>query len=404
MKINFKKLFAFAASLSVSGFLFALETGGLFTNDTKFANVEKGESLKLDQKNGLNLWLRTPISEDGTSYFVTEGSFKTEFDASESDSDEKFKLTLDLDLCKLVLKKQLDESSLLFSAGRFYFSDLSGLVLSQNADGAQLDFTASRFGVSVYAAYTGLLNAKNISIIDDSATTKAKEVYTLADKYVLAGLQFSLPNLFAGQSIALEGLGTFCLDSDDYDTYNRIYATISLSGPVVSTASLYYNLSSTFGFAKFDDGTSDESANGNLTKASVSWYPDFKSASVSLNGVYASGSQGAFDGFIGFTSQTAVEDLTEAEYSGLLKLGLSGSIKPIDTLLASLNTDLVFDASESLEFAGFQYSLGCNWQIVSDVSAGASFSQFIGSGDYADTGNNLGGNKTQLKISASIAF
>lgn len=401
MKRSLKTLLACAAALSLAQLAFAIETGGLLTDDTKFANVEKDGSLKLNQKNGVNLWLRQPLNQSGTSYFAAEGAFQTEYDASAEDSDDKLKLYADLNLFKLVLKKEFDSGDLQFSLGRFYNADLSGLVYAQNGDGAKLDANISRFAVSLFGAYTGLLNAKNITILDDDTpdlTDKSKTVYVLANKYVVGGLTVSLPHITASQTVSLEGFGAFSLEST---TYNRFYGTVSLDGPIVSP--VFYTISSTLGFAKYDD---EDMVKGNLTKVSISAYPDFKSMSVSLNGVYASGTQGPFEAFQGFTSSTAVNSLLEPEYSAVTKLGLSATIKPIPTLLVSAGGDIIFDAGagddgDEIKQAGFQYSLGANWQVVSDVSLGVSFGQYIGKDDYADT---IGENKTQLKISAAIAF
>lgn len=63
------------------------------------------------------------------------------------------------------------------------------------------------------------------------------------------------------------------------------------------------------------------------------------------------------------------------------------------------------DDKDKIEQAGFLYSAGFNFQALSDVSLGVSFTQFIGKGDYSDKGyGDIGGNKTQLKITAAIAF
>ncbi|MBQ9205371.1 MAG: hypothetical protein IJ158_01500 [Treponema sp.] len=407
MKILPKKLFFVFSLLSTASLAFSFETGGLFTNDTKFANVEKDGGLKLDQKNGLNLWARQPFNEDGTSYFSAEGSFQTEYDASQSDSDEKFKLYADINLFKFVFQKELDSGNLILSLGRFYNSDLSETVYTQNGDGAKVEFSVSKISFSAFGAYTGLLNAKNITILDnDAPELKAKTPYTLANKYVVGGVTFALPHIFASQTVALEGFAAFGLEDT---TYNRFYGTLALNGPIVSP--VFYSVSTTFGFAKIEDGDTGDTENlkGNLTKISISAYPDFKSMSVSLNGVYASGAQGSLDAFTGFTSGAAANSLDEPEYSGILKGGLSATIKPISNVLVSLSGDIVFDAAagdkqDEIKAAGFQYSLGANWQIVSDVSLGLNFGQFIGTDDYSDASTRVGGNKTELKISAAIAF
>ena len=401
-----KKSLICAFALASAGMLSALETGGLVTNDTTFANEEKDGSLKLNQKNGASLWLRAPLSEDGSSYFSAEGSFTSEYIASEEDSDKKLKLTLDATLFKLVLQKQLDSAEINFSAGRFYNSDLTGIIYTQNGDGAKIEAAFPRFEITAFGAYTGLLNAKNVTIIDfpesseltPDLTDKEKTLYVTTKKFVVGSLTFTLPNIFANQTIAMEGLGAFSLESTKY---NRVYGTLALTGPIVSP--MFYNLSSSIGMFKYEDSDWEKS---NLTTASISVYPDFKSMSLSLNGLYASGSQGSFKPFQGFTSGTAVSSLLEPEYTALAKAGLSASIKPVQNVLLAASGDIVFDAAagdegDKIEQAGFEYSVSVNIQALSDVSLGAGLTQYIGKEDYEGT---IGASKTQIKISAAIAF
>ena len=381
-----KTLLACLGVLSLSSLAFGFETGGLISNDTTFKG---NDELKLDQTDTATLWGRTALNDDGSSYFVVEGSFKTEYDDGIPNSDDKLKLTLDFSLVKLVLKQELDEGTLTFSAGRFFNSDLSGIVFAQNADGVKATYEAARFELSGYAAYTGLLNAKNVTILDDMPPElDSKKVYVLANKYVVGGLTFSLPHIVKSQTISLEGFGAFGLEDD---SFNRFYGTLALSGPLVSP--VFYELSSTLGFANPIDGY-DMS---NLSKISITAYPSFKSMSISLNGVYASGKQVSFEAFQGFTSSTAAECLSEPEYSGIAKAGLAATIKPIEQLLLSLSGDAVFSAEKDIEYYGFQYAAALTWQVVSDVSMGASFGQFFGKDNSDD-------DKTQLKITANIAF
>ena len=83
-------------------------------------------------------------------------------------------------------------------------------------------------------------------------------------------------------------------------------------------------------------------------------------------------------------------------------LALDASIKPVQNLLINAAGDIVYlydDTDEKFKQVGFQYMAGVNYQLLSDVSLGASFGQFIGTSDYKDAMN-----KTQLKITAVIAF
>lgn len=389
--------------ISASALAFSLETGGLLANDSTFANKEKDGKPKLLQKNNVNLWLRAPFNEDGSTYLAAEGQFRTEYDTDSDIEESSKKLTLagDVTLFKFVLKNELDSGDIQFSAGRFYNADLSGLIYAQNGDGIKLDANISRFGLSLYGAYTGLLNAKNVTIIEkkeDNApalTDKKKKLYVLANKYAVGGITFSLNNIVANQTISVEGFGGFSLESTKY---NRFYGTLALNGPIV--APIFYEVSSTMGFSSYDKGDMEK---GNLTKGSISVYPDFNSMSLSLTGSYASGGKkGGIREFKGFTSQTAVNWLNDAEYSGLIKGGVMASIKPLGNILLNASGDLVFkynDTDEKFEQAGFQYSAGLNCQALSDVSFGASITQFIGKDDTYNVYN-----KTQIKLTASIAF
>lgn len=397
MKVTLKNVFAVISALAIAQSVFALETGGLLTNDSKFLNAEKDGSLKLDQKNGINLWFRNPVSQDGSSYIAGEGSFLFEKDMRIEDSEKQLKLYADLNLLKLVAKKELESGNLVFSAGRFYNSDLSGLVYTQNGDGVKLEASLSGVEFSVFGAYTGLLNAKNITILgnDTDLTDKEKTVYVMANKFAVGALTLSLPYFAANQTLSIEGVGALSLESTKF---NRFYGTVALNGPLFTP--VFYNISSTMGFAKYDE---EDMVKGNLTKGAISVYPDFKSMSFSLNGLYASGKQGSFEAFQGFTSNTAVNSLKEDEYSGIALAGISASIKPVENFLFFAGADIVFDTlageeQKSIERSGLQYSAGFNWQVVSDVSLGANLSQFIGKDDYADY------NRTQFRITAAIAF
>ena len=400
MKTQIKKFFFTLATFSLAQFAFTLETGGLFTNDTDFSNKKKDGDLELTQKNAVNLWLKQPVSQDGLSYFTAEGEFRTEYNDYIKDSDKKLTLAADVSLFKLVISQELEQGDIKISAGRFYNEDLSGLVYAQNGDGAKAEVALERFNISLFGAYTGLLNAKNVTLIgplQPKLTKKEKTLYVVSKKFGVGALTFELPYFFQNQTLALEGLGAFSLESTKW---NRFYATGALSGPIVSP--VFYNVSSTLGFSKYDKA---DMTKGNLTKASISVYPDFKSMSVSLNGLYASGGEkGSIKAFEGFTSGTADESLTEPEYTEIAKIGLSGTIKPIPTLLISAGGDIVFDTAggdndDKIKNKGFQYTAGVTCKAASDVSVGASVAQFIGTKDYKDANN-----KTQFKITAAIAF
>ena len=79
-------------------------------------------------------------------------------------------LLLDLGLFKLGGVFKLGENLLQLNLGRFYTSDVTGIIMTQTADGVQGAFTSSMFKASLYAAYTGLTNAR-FGIINDGPSS-----------------------------------------------------------------------------------------------------------------------------------------------------------------------------------------------------------------------------------------
>lgn len=414
--------FAVAAML-VANAAFAVDFGGLL-NNTTIIKTNKKHDFKLDQKDSASVWFKTVFDETGMNYFIAEAvyDFERDFDADQTTN------IIDSDLFKLNLGKKLANGKIGLSAGRFFYSDLSGLVFAQNADGVLFNYSGNRFDVSVYGAYTGLLNALNVKMItsergdyvrdtdriDDTYDNsfyrfKAAEgdkdkVYDLAEQYAVGGLTVTLPNLFARQTVAAQFIGAFRLEKE---LFNRMYATLSLNGPIAG--SLYYNASSTFGFTKFHTHAAEVA---NLSKVNIDYYFNKFDAAVGANAVYASGDRGFLMGFTGVTSMNPTLSLADIEYSGIFKFGLSSSVKFIKNLQICGACDMVFDVSNghakkpegAFELAGindsntgFQYSANVNWQLLSDVLLSANVSQFFAK-------NNEDIKKTTFGIRAVISF
>ena len=119
-----------------------------------------------------------------------------------------------------------------------------------------------------------------------------------------------------------------------------------------------------------------------------------------MSALYASGSNGPFEAFRGFTkiaAYNAFNDLT-AQHTGIFKGSLSASIKPLGSLLIYAGADIIINAAtSSIGYKGFQYNIGANWQIFSDLCAGLSMLQYI---DKDDSNND----KVQFSLNASITF
>ena len=384
----FKKILLLGAALALSFSSFAVDFGGALRNTTSFKG-NSFSSLKLDQTDDLNLWLKIPFTKSGNVYLTAEALYEFEYDQSA----EKVYNKLDLDLFKLSASLKAGSCAISINAGRFMFADLSGIAFRQNADGAYFGFDTNYFSASIYGAYTGLLNANLVTILDNPADPHSADKdlpYDLAQKYVVGAATISLPRLAKTQNLSAQFLGTFKVDGK---SYNRMYATLSLSGPIYKT--FFYNLASTLGMYSFDGGSIDIS---NLSQLKFSLFLPFKDLSFNLGGLYASGSQGPFEGFRGFTKATAYNAFSEPQHTGIVKGSFSASIKPVNILLLSAGCDLILNAAtSSIDYKGFQYNFGADVQILSDIRAGLSFLQYLDK-------NNSNEDKVQISLNASITF
>lgn len=391
MKFNLiaKKTFLAAALFGLAfGAAFALDFGGAFSNFTRVKG-KNFSNLKLDQIDDLTGWIRVPIKKDGSSYFVGQALYEFEYDASV----EKAYNRLDINLAKYVNQWNVGGSPLTLHAGRFIFSDVTGLIMNQNCDGAYVSYEFPRVSAFAYAGYTGLLNAGTVKMQNnklDPFDYNTSSVYQLAEKYLVFATGATVPNLFSTQTLSAQFLATFKLGGK---SFNRMYATIDMAGPIYKT--LYYDASATLGLQSFDGGSMEVT---NLTRADLKYFIPFKDLAVGVGAVYASGNKSGDNAFTGFTKIDAFFAMNEPQYTSLLKLCATASIKPISSLLAKAGTGVVFSfAKESGFYKGFEWSLGAEWQIVSDAGVGATFQQYI-EADNSDM------SKVQLSVNAFLTF
>ena len=156
--------------------------------------------------------------------------------------------------------------------------------------------------------------------------------------------------------------------------YNRTYLTLFMNGPIAKN--LFYTLTSSLAF---------NGGIANLSVAELSYYPNFMSASIVFNATYASGETGSIKAFESFSSNSATYAYSLPEYTNLLKFGLRGSLKPLDSLYTTLGTDLVLDSGSDFGFRGIQWDAGLKYQIFTDLQAGFTAKQFI---DFKNDANN----------------
>lgn len=359
MKTNssIKKITAVLFSALICSTVFAFDFGFLITDDTNF-KTDENTKYYVDQKNDASAWIKIPFTKNAKSYFTAEAIYKFEFKSNTNTATHY----LDLNLFKFVYSKELKNGSIELNAGRFFTADLSGLIFSQNSDGIFVNYKSDFINASLLASYTGLLNGNVVKQVNAPSYSgpDSKKIYAFQDKYIFAMATVGLQSLFADQNLSVQLLGGFDLSRF---TYNRFYATLSLDGPIYKN--LIYSLS----------GTCAIVANGSAVKVSpfvnakIGYY--FKKGSVSASCIFAG------KDFDGFSSQTALNSFKEPEYKALIKTGLGGTFKPFDTLLVNAQVNFAFDGTKNYEAKGIEYSIGADFQVLSDVLVGLSWQQYF---------------------------
>lgn len=379
--------------LCISVAAFAFDFGGEIDNISKFADENTEDGLKLDQKNNASLWINIPFGQT-SNYLLLKGRYQFEKDFGEETTTN----ALDIELAQAVF----NENGFNLSVGRFYNTDLSGYVFSQQGDGASLSYSTPGFSAAAYGFYTGLLNSQFVTILDPEYEADDDAVYDLNPKYLVSGVRASLLSFLGGEhSVSAEVSLAARLEGD---SYNRLYAEGKLEGPLFM-AGLFYDVTGVVEFSKYsvdDTDDNDGSETDFLAGANLYFYPGFKDSVIKAGTVFASGADtdknSSKNGFIGFTSMTAVNSLSEPEYNGIFKTGLSASLKPAPSFRLGAGADLIFDtADSSFDYTGFQYNADLDWQIASDVYAGAGLTQYFGKDNSDD-------DKTAITLRAAITF
>lgn len=346
--------------------VFAIEWGGLFNETGKLSfgkqtgELEEVASISVRQSNGISLWCTVPFKSDLSWYMTTQASYKYYYDFTLLGNNITH--IADLDLLKLNGTIKTSNGSFLVAAGRYIVMDNSGKVFSQNCDGLTLKYTTPFVSTSVYAGYTGLLNANNVSILNDEALPdNGKETfmpfYTKVHGYVPLTLSVDFPSLFLNQAVSVQAEAFLDVEKvEDKDLFNRYYGTLSLSGPFGGP--FYYSLVSVF-------GTTDFASLMNLSALSFQMYVD--SISLKIGVEYASGAQGPFSPFIGFDSNPAYNSIYSPEYSGVLLPGIDFTFTK-NQFCFMLNGKLVLGMPEdSITVKGINLNLKSYINIFSDM-------------------------------------
>ena len=381
-----KKIFKIvAAAFMASGVLYALDWGGKISDDTAFSD-NSPSSLKVRQSNTAILWLTVPLGSKNNDYFAAEALYNFKYDKTEGVKKPVTHI-VDLSLLKFSINRTFGKKGLSINIGRYFIADATFTVFSQTSDGIAAAYEDDTFSISAYAGYTGLLNAKNTTIINAPNHRQKDEndsVYALSAHYIPAGAVFMLPNVFANQRLTVQGWGF--VDLNGY-SFNRFYLSAGLDGNLLNNLS--YNLSLTMGTTNFETIS-------NLSKLRFLYYP-LHFLSIYTSALYASGKNGALSPFTGFTSQSADLSNADIQYSSVLKFEAGAALSLFNKAIAFAALSAVLNIPEQkADYKGFQYQAGCRWNIFDDVQAGISFEQFFGKASVDD--------KTTVSVNAAFVF
>lgn len=377
--MKFSKALAFLAILAAGSLAMAAEFGGIISNSTKF----QGDSgLNAFQDNCLDLWIRTPFTNDGSIYFATEGTVEFEYKQVENFSGLKY----DLPLFKFGVNKEIAKSSIQFSCGRFYSADSTGFIFSQPMDGAYFALNLPGIQLSAEAAYTGLINSRKVVLLDKNAEGMSEAPvsfangYNLSENYIVGYGKISFPYLIANQTVFLDATTVIGIAGNEENT--RHYGTLGFNGQIAKC--VFYNVSST---AEFIQDTKDLA---NLSTLNISIYPNFWNSQIAVNAVYASGK------YCSLTSSVVSKAISEPETRGIFKSGIYTSVKPFNNLLIMAQADILFNTDQTFDYNGFQWQAEVKTNIFTDFEISGGAFQFLGA---KPEDNNFG-----LKITAALSF
>ncbi len=397
--------FLFGAFLFSAIPVFALETGALIEGSVRawsndWGKVEKAKDAELETKETFTLNAKQSLNESGSRYLAVEGNVQYKYtnDALGNGDDKIF---ADVTLFKYTAAYDYNGAKNVINLGRFFVSDFTGLIFAQQNDGVMFQYFANTVQASVYGGWTGLLNAQTTTILPARSSDFAFDhdaAYDFQSSYFVGSISLSLPYVFFNQTASAECItlfGTNGINGDNSETW-RVYGTFALNGSLASN--LFYTAHTTF-------ATEAEQDMMNLSAVYVDFYPNYKNMDLGINFVYATPTKDGKSAFKGITSQTATFAYDEPQYSAMMKMGASASIKPVDTLLTRVGGDVVFayldeekraTPSGDLGYHGFQIYANAVYQIFTDMKATLFFSDFIGNKD--------GYNKILGAVSLTVAL
>ena len=346
---------------------FSLSFGGNLTTNS-ILTIYEDKSFILENSENLSLWLKFPLNKTYTSFFACEGFYDFSIKSAE-EQEMIIGNTLDIPLFKFSFNLNLGNTKSTLNLGRFVVADTTGYILNQTVDGMFARFISDKTDFSLFAGYTGLLNALNVSYFDCPYIVEGN-LYALSPSYVITSVNAKF-NVFNTQFINTEFVASIDINKLDY---HKMFTTLSFNGSL--SKKFYYILQSTLGMSLKSDG-SEDLAISNLSKIDLTSYFDLLNSSLTLYGVYASSESESLGSFKPITQMQT--SLSGKYFSSLVKAGLLYTLKPSSSVYVSLGSDGIcsFDEDSTLIFDGLQWAIESKWQIVSDIYLSVAGQQFI---------------------------
>ena len=345
----------------------AFDWGGFLSDDTgikgQIPSIQAIPS-KASQSNKLTLWMRVPLPKLKNSYFAAETFYSYTYKFGE----KEFSHIWDISLLKLSLAADKGAVKTTFNIGRFGISDSTALIFSQPADGIELVVDAEKFSVKAYVGFTGLLNSKTANMTSSTPDEKALYVYQLAPSAVIGSVFFTLPQLFAQQTLSFEAFATTGAKPAG------AFLTAALNGPI--RGPLFYIASTSWYVGA---ATANRAVFSNLSAFELTAFLPFYSSMLSWKTVFAAGKTGR--GIVDFEhfSLTSAAIDSSIKYAGHIKSGVTASIRPIKPLLCTASGDVFFNAMNAgtKGYAGVQWQASVRWQIINDLQLSCAAGQFF---------------------------
>lgn len=383
-------------------------------------------------------WFDLPFVDDSSFGIAGQASIKYQQENS-WDNLPYISIVPDIDLLRYYYNSYDEKGGFSLSLGRFNVTDKTATIINQKIDGMYLGYNARKVQFGVYAGYTGLLNAKNTLTINSSGKNywsslvsssvynvylghinkviddyqkKSKKVnisdvmrtvdwagvrddlgrmmYVWAEPYFLSSANLTFPYIFANQTPYIEASMAINTEgpSKIEDEFDRFYLTGGMYGPFIFS-DLIYNFSTTF--STYGNDNANKSAFegfANLSKLKFTYFTNFHALALSGELVYASGNNGIYDPFYGFTSNPISYRRYSPEHSSAIKYGVSAAFKPTREFLISAGADQLFSYKEEvLEYEGWQVYTELKLQCTSDFQFQVKAYRFIAEDtNYDNTG------------------